>query len=212
MRRPVLWVRPLDTDAGRPLAGTVALESPFWSADSRLLGFFADGRLKTIDVDSERIETLTDVGRPRGGAWNDGRRHPLLDSDTGLDRIDAGRQPAPARDRARHEAAASTSTGGRSSCPDGRRFLYVVRSNVEDQAGVYIGSLDSPIKQQADAGVFARRLLSDGSSAVRSARNADGAVVRRAVGPLSGEPQAHRRPIKFHTGNDAAFDVSNDGC
>ena len=86
---PVLWLRPLDTDAGRPLTGTVALESPFWSADSRQLGFFAEGKLKTIDVDSERIETLTDVGRPRGGAWNDSGVI-VFSTDTGLDRIEPG--------------------------------------------------------------------------------------------------------------------------
>ena len=139
--RALLWVRPLDSDQGRPLAGTAALESPFWSADSRLLAFFADGMLKTIDVDSGRIETLTDVGRPRGGDWNkDGVI--LFCSDTGIDRIQpdgSRRQHVTEIDRARDEYQ----HGWPQFLPDGRRFLYVVRSNAEEQAGVYLGSLES---------------------------------------------------------------------
>ena len=91
--RAVLWIRPLDIDQGRALTGTAALESPFWSPDSRQLAFFADGRLKTIDVQTERIETLTDVGRPRGGAWNEAGII-LFSTDTGLDRDQRGWQRA----------------------------------------------------------------------------------------------------------------------
>ena len=130
---------------GTALTGTVALESPFWSADSRQLGFFAEGKLKTIDVDSERIETLTDVGRPRGGAWNDSGII-VFSTDTGLDRIDAGgstRQHLTLLDTKRGEYQ----HGWPQFLPDGRRFLYVVRSNVETNAAVYIGSLDSPMKR-----------------------------------------------------------------
>src|SRR4030095_3965118 len=45
-----LWVRPLDSDAPRVLDGTEGAQEPFWSPDSRSLGFFAGGKLKRIDV------------------------------------------------------------------------------------------------------------------------------------------------------------------
>ena len=32
--------------------------------------------------------------------------------------------------------------------PDGRHFLYVVRSSLPDQPGVYLGSLDGRVKRQ----------------------------------------------------------------
>src|SRR5262245_8196431 len=44
-----LWVRPLDSTEARALAGTQGATFPFWSPDSRFIGFFADGRLKQIE-------------------------------------------------------------------------------------------------------------------------------------------------------------------
>src|SRR5687767_4492079 len=36
---PALWIRALDTPIGRLLAGTQGAAYPFWSPDSRLIGF-----------------------------------------------------------------------------------------------------------------------------------------------------------------------------
>ena len=43
--RARLWMRPLDAATAQPLAGTEGAIYPFWSPDSRALGFFADGKL-----------------------------------------------------------------------------------------------------------------------------------------------------------------------
>src|SRR5207237_849473 len=45
-----LWVRPLDAVAAQPLAGTDGATYPFWSPDSASVGFFADAKLKRIDI------------------------------------------------------------------------------------------------------------------------------------------------------------------
>ena len=47
---PRLWLRPLDQTEARPLAGTEGATSPFWSPDSRSIGFFAAGKLLRLDV------------------------------------------------------------------------------------------------------------------------------------------------------------------
>lgn len=47
---PVLYVRDLDNLEPRQLPGTEGATLPFWSPDSRQIGFAAQGELKRIDV------------------------------------------------------------------------------------------------------------------------------------------------------------------
>jgi hypothetical protein len=65
-----LWVRPLDSISGQALPGTEKAVSPFWSPDSRSLGFFADFKLKRIDLGSGQPQNLAEVvGIVSQGAW-----------------------------------------------------------------------------------------------------------------------------------------------
>ncbi len=87
--KTMLWVRALDSPSARLLPGTEMADMPFWSEDGRALGFFADGKLKTIEVSGGRAVVLADA--PRGLlrrsrrllhagqtiAWDRGRVHPL---------------------------------------------------------------------------------------------------------------------------------------
>ena len=66
-----LWLRPLDETEARPLAGTESATFPFWSPDSRAIGFFAAGRLLRLDVGGgapQALATLTGAGF--GGSWS----------------------------------------------------------------------------------------------------------------------------------------------
>src|ERR1700686_669679 len=54
---PQLWVRPLDSTAAQPLAGTEDASFPFWSPDNRSLGFFAQGKLRIIDASGGAVQT-----------------------------------------------------------------------------------------------------------------------------------------------------------
>jgi len=65
-----LWVRALDSSEARVLAGTQGAALPFWSPDSRFIGFFADGRLKKIEFTGGPIQPLCEAGGiPYGGTW-----------------------------------------------------------------------------------------------------------------------------------------------
>jgi hypothetical protein len=57
-RNVVLWLRSIDKLDFRPLPGTDNANQPFWSPDSRFIGFFADGKLKKIDTLEERRKTF----------------------------------------------------------------------------------------------------------------------------------------------------------
>ena len=64
-----LWVRALDSSEAQPLPGTERASSPFWSPDSRSLAFFADARLKRMDLADGSVRTLAIAPAPLGGAW-----------------------------------------------------------------------------------------------------------------------------------------------
>ena len=65
-----MWLRPLDTLTARTLAGTEGATYPFWSPDNRAIGFFANGKLKTIEFSGGHIHVLADAPDPLGGTWN----------------------------------------------------------------------------------------------------------------------------------------------
>lgn len=68
--RKRLFIRRLDTLAARSLDGTDGASYPFWSPDSRYIGFFAEGKLKKIEVSGDLPQTLCDATWGRGGSWN----------------------------------------------------------------------------------------------------------------------------------------------
>ena len=63
-------MRALDQDWAQPLAGTESGQAPFWSPDSRKLGFFAQGKLKKIALSGGPPITLADAQGVSGGSWN----------------------------------------------------------------------------------------------------------------------------------------------
>jgi len=67
-----LWWRSMDGLNVRPLAGTEGARIPFWSGDSKSIGFYADGKLKRVEIGGGPARTLADVDStiPLGGTWN----------------------------------------------------------------------------------------------------------------------------------------------
>jgi len=140
--KTLLWVRALDALAAQSLAGTEGASAPFWSPDSRTLGFFAGGKLKKIDVSGGPPITLCDAADNRGGTWNqDGLILFAPTNTSALQKVSAsGGVPAPATVLGQGELGHIRP----SFLPDGRHFLY---STIAPRAGlggpIYLGSLDS---------------------------------------------------------------------
>ncbi len=70
--KTALWVRPTNSLEAHALPGTEGAIFPFWSPDSRSLGFFAESKLKTIDLDGGSAQVICDAPLGRGGAWGPG--------------------------------------------------------------------------------------------------------------------------------------------
>jgi len=138
---PSLWVRRLDSFTAQPLAGTEGADDPSWSPDGQFIAFFAQEKLKKIEVSSGAVQTLCDAHNSGGGAWNP-QGVILFPLNNGLYRVDAEggiATPVTAITRPNQELAHLWPY----FLPDGRHFLYTVITLGERDDAVYIGSLDS---------------------------------------------------------------------
>jgi hypothetical protein len=135
----LLWVRSLDTLTAHPLAGKDGARSPFWSPDSRFLGFFADGKLKKIEVSGGPPIVLFDAANTLGGTWSrDGVIVFYTRSGT-LEKVSAsGGVPTGATALAQGE----TRHMWPFFLPDGRHFLYRVFTG-PGAGPIYVSAFDA---------------------------------------------------------------------
>ena len=92
-----LWIQPVDQLDARALEGTEGARLPFWSADSREVGYVAQDRFRSVDIATSAIREIGSApvrGSP-GGSWSaDGTI--LFSTSEGISRISAsGGTPTP---------------------------------------------------------------------------------------------------------------------
>ena len=138
-----IWIRPISTTIATPLTGTSEATYPFWSPESRFIGFFQNGKLKKIEVTGGPAQSLADAAEGRGGAWSSAGVIIFAPSSAGgLKQVsEAG---GPAVDITTLDSSRSEETH-RWPCflPDGRRYLYLRKSGDVEKTAVFLGSLDS---------------------------------------------------------------------
>ncbi|MEO8096419.1 MAG: protein kinase [Acidobacteriota bacterium] len=139
-----LWVRDLNSTIARELPGTNGATFPFWSPNNKALGFFAGGKLQRIDVSAGMPSILSEGVYGRGGTWNeDGMILFNAVNDGPLMRVSAtgGKlELLTTMDIAHQES----SHRWPQFLPDGKHFLYFVRSMDPGRMGMYWASLDQP--------------------------------------------------------------------
>jgi len=184
---PRLWTRNLGDPEPHALAGTEYAAFPFWAPDGRAIGFFAEGKVKAIDLRTGMVRTLSTAPVPAGAAWNaDGIiLHPLV-PDSPLFRTTGN---GGALEPATQLAAGQTGHRGPTFLPDGRHFLFYAAGSAEAR-GIYVGELGTfNIRRLLDAdapAVFAppgHLLYVQNATLFAQAFDAESATV-------SGEPMA----------------------
>jgi Tol biopolymer transport system component len=202
---PRLWVRALDSPEAQPVPGTERASSPFWSPDGRSLGFFADARLKRVDLADGSVRTLAITPSPLGGSWgNDGTILVSTNPGNPIFRIAAGGGPLVAVTR-----FTASQQGFQSSpffLPDGRHFLFFVGGQPEVR-GVYFGRLD---------GLESARLFDAEAPAVYGATGhllfiRQGQLLAQAFDPDRLELRGKPVPVAGHAHGDTALSASAAG-
>ncbi len=162
--KSLLWVRPLESLAAQPLVGTEEATFPFWSPDSRFLAFFAQNKLKKVDVTGGPPQTLCNAeGTGRGGTWN--RDGTIVFGAGARDRLRrvpaAGGAPAPITTL---DSQTELSHRWPQFLPDGRHFLYWLYTTDREKSAVVLATLDDKPDSKDR-----KRLLARGSLTVYSA-------------------------------------------
>ena len=218
-----LWLRRLNAASAEPLPGTDVAHGPFWSPDSRTVGFFAAGKLKRIDIDGGAVTTLAHAPLGDGGAWNqDGvilfapaPASPLLQvTPAGGDAIPVTTVAAPQQ----------VGHGFPQFLPDGRHFLFYV-VGAPDVRGTHVGELGNVVTRRVldtDAGAvyvdpghlfFVRRgkLLAQNFDARRLSVSGDPFEVAAEIarrGPTPALSASATGSVMYRAGSDAVGTIT----
>ncbi|MCX6132886.1 MAG: protein kinase [Ignavibacteriales bacterium] len=144
--KKLLWIRSIDDVQVRQLPGTDDASYPFWSPDSRSLGFFAEAKLKRLDVEGGSVVTICEAREGLGGSWSsDGSILFAPSSQSPIFRVPASGGTAVALtqlDTIKQE----TSHRWPYFLPDGRHFLFLSRTTTTgvrgDADAISVASLD----------------------------------------------------------------------
>jgi serine/threonine protein kinase len=147
-----VWLRSMDTLESRPLPGAEVQSTPpmFWSFDSRFVLLNIGGKLKKVDGTGGPPITLSDGLNTLVGVGGSGNRDGV---------ILFGRNPgvvervfvsggSPSAVTALNAARKDESHTFPVFLPDGRHFLYLLRTAGSEANGIYLGSIDSRPEQQ----------------------------------------------------------------
>ena len=205
--KTALWLRQLDGADSKPLPGTEGAAEPFWSPDSKSLGYFASGKLQRVDIaGGSAPQILCDAPNQTGAAWGPDGSIVMGNFSEGLSRVSAlGGTPTPLTSL--DHKLAEDSHMDPQMLPGGR-FLYFARSSSAGGSGVYAASLTNPNQRvrllaARSAAIYALPgypLWARGSTLVAQPFSVDALKI---TGPA--EPVAE--PVSFNI-NDGRFRVS----
>ena len=133
-----IYVRAMDSTLVQPLAGTEGATYPFWSPDSRNMGFFADGKLKRVPADGGSVQILCEAPDGRGGTWNND------DVIVFAPGVEGGLMSVSAAGGTPSTVTTSEGPSHRVPVflPDGEHVLFYVLG-LDTEAGTYLASLKS---------------------------------------------------------------------
>ena len=145
-----LWYRRLDSPNARALDGTDGGSYPFWSPDSKAVGYFSDSNLWRLDIGAGSPLRLAELSFGKGGTWNEDGTIVFAPSyNSTLSRISARGGDLPRPVTVFDSLAGENSHRHPFFLPDGNHFLYLARgasdSSRATDNSIRVGSLDGGV-------------------------------------------------------------------
>jgi Tol biopolymer transport system component len=141
-RSGAIFLRRMGSSEAVPMDGTQGGTFPFWSPDSKYLGFFADGMLKKIEAAGGPAQVLCEAPEGRGGTWSERGTIVFAPRISGpLQAVSDGGGTPSLVTAARKEDSQFTNRNPY-FLPDGKHFLYIQRGGKDVAGSVYAASLD----------------------------------------------------------------------
>jgi eukaryotic-like serine/threonine-protein kinase len=210
-----LWVRPLDSLNAMALPGTDGAGSPFWSPDSSMIAFVAQGQLKTIDPSGGGTPLTLASSINATGSWNSDNLILFTPNATSPVHVIAATGGTPRPVSKLDETLGDILHRNPSFLPDKKHFVYVaVSARSGETTGArasYLASIDS--SEPA-------RLLIEGGSPVEYSQGhlvflRDNRLVAQPFDPdrleLRGEPKPITEQVELAGPSSTAFSVSDSG-
>jgi Tol biopolymer transport system component/tRNA A-37 threonylcarbamoyl transferase component Bud32 len=200
-----LWVRALDAAEARPIEGTDDASFPFWSPDSRSIGFYSSsrGRIERVDVNGGAPVAIVRAAYVRGASWGPDGLIAYDSSDGG-----AGISVVSVSGGTPRRIVESGLPRSPWILPDGKHLLYLSRE--EDQVRVIgiDGAGDAPVIEASSNAIYVSGQLLYMREGTLLAQPFD--LSRRTV---SGTAVALARGVHMLLGSDArgVFSASETG-
>ena len=205
--KSMIWLRPFNSLDANPLPGTDGATRPFWSPDSRFLGFVAGGKLKKIAASGGPAEVVCDAPTGSDGTW--GRNGDILfDGNVTSDpirRVSASGGVATA-------ALPFDSTAGAgwpAYLPDGKHFFFT--RITQGKTEIMLGTLGSTKTKSLGVAISRIEYSADGYLLFVRDRTLVAQRFNPGSGRLEGEPFPVAESLPITGSAQADFSVSDNG-
>jgi Tol biopolymer transport system component len=209
-----LWIRDLDSTAGRAIPGTDRSTFPFWSPDAKHIAFFADGKLKRVPRAGGAVQTLCDAPNGRGGAWGSSGTIVFAPAPYGpLSKVSAS-GGAPEAATTLDAKRGQTSHRFPSFLPDGRHFTFATQPPLQaDLYQIDRAALDDPIARPLLTSVSAPRYADPGYMIFARDQALIAQRIDLAEMKMTGEPIAlgERAEVQGSIATTWSVDCARDG-